>query len=263
MHRNRAKEGKVSLSHQVWTIAIANRLVDRFRSKWIDGLRRRRPNGSQNYHDSENDSLQNRPLQISSAPRKTQKSAEHYSNASPASTNTRQENVLHNKTLVPASSAKMLDSTVSLTNSLIPAPASSDLTEFWDAIPSSFFESSHSTIPPYISQLPTSLLEEDSLYLHTKGALTVPVTPLRDALLQCFVEYVYPFLPLINLEELLSIVQQGDGENGHISLLVFQAVMLAGAGFIDMRYLKSAGYQTRREALRTLFQKVKVRFDLG
>jgi hypothetical protein len=116
------------------------------------------------------------------------------------------------------------------------------------------------SLPPYVTPLPDSILGEDFEYLRAKGALTIPDIPLRNQLLQSFIEYVYPFLPLVNLEELLSIVQAGNGSQGQVSLLVFQAIMLAGSGFVEMSYLKAAGFQTRRSALRALFQKVKVSF---
>jgi hypothetical protein len=113
-------------------------------------------------------------------------------------------------------------------------------------------------LPGYVTSLPASIVGEDFDYLYAKGAMTIPDIPLRNQLLQSFIEYVYPFLPLVNLEELLSILQAGNGSQGQVSLLVFQAIMLAGSGFIKLSHLKAAGFQTRRVARQALFQKVKV-----
>jgi len=116
-------------------------------------------------------------------------------------------------------------------------------------------------LPPYISPLPESITVEELEYLHTNGALTMPGTPLRDHLLRAFVEYVYPFLPLLDLEELLSIVLDGDGLHGQVSLLVFQTIMLAGSGFVDMPFLKAAGF--RREEAHVVHCSAKQRFGLS
>jgi hypothetical protein len=116
----------------------------------------------------------------------------------------------------------------------------------------------NSVIPSYISPLPKSLAAEDIEYLHAKGALTTPTAALRNQLIKSFVEYVYPFLPLINLEEFLRVVQDDNGKGGQISLLVFQAVMHAGSGVVDMRYLQAAGYESRTTARQALFRKIKV-----
>lgn len=113
-------------------------------------------------------------------------------------------------------------------------------------------------LPAYIKPLPASITEEDIDYLDRKGALTVPDIQFRNILLRNFVEFVYGPLPVVDLRELLDIIEQGDGQNGQISLLLFQAVMFAGAASVDMEYIKAAGYQTRRAARLALFQKVRV-----
>jgi hypothetical protein len=119
---------------------------------------------------------------------------------------------------------------------------------------------SRSLLPLYITQIPESIAAEDLQYLHANGALTIPTGPLRDHLIRAFVEYVYPFLPLLDLEDFLrTVLVDGDGRRGRVSLLVFQAVMLAGSGFVDLSALHAAGFQSRRSARRALLRKVKVR----
>jgi hypothetical protein len=113
-------------------------------------------------------------------------------------------------------------------------------------------------VPPYIKPLPQRITADDIGYLYKKGALTIPKPAFRNALLQAFVEYVYPYMPLIELHEFLRIVDRGDGESGKISLVLFQAVMFAGTAFVDMKHLTDAGYPTRKAARKAFYQKARV-----
>ena len=116
------------------------------------------------------------------------------------------------------------------------------------------------SLPAYIKPLPSRLGHDEITFLEKKGALTIPPIPLRDALLKEFAEFVYPYMPLLNLHELIGIVDRNDGLQS-ISLLLFQAIMFAGVATVDMRHLKSAGYATRRDARREFFQKTRILYD--
>lgn len=116
------------------------------------------------------------------------------------------------------------------------------------------------TLPPFVKPLPARLGHDDVIFLERKGALTIPSVPLRDALLQEFAEFVYPYMPLLNLHELVNVVDRNDGSQT-ISLLLFQAIMFSGIATVDMRYLRAAGYTTRRDARREFFQKTRVLYD--
>jgi hypothetical protein len=65
-------------------------------------------------------------------------------------------------------------------------------------------------------------------------------------------------MPLIEVHELLQIINDGTGETGRISLLLFQAIMFAGTAFVDMEYLRVAGYSNRKAARKAFFQKARV-----
>ncbi|KAK3071754.1 hypothetical protein LTR53_008082 [Teratosphaeriaceae sp. CCFEE 6253] len=119
--------------------------------------------------------------------------------------------------------------------------------------------SSHS-LPVYIKPLPSRFGRDDMLYLEKKGALTVPAVPLRDELLKCYARFVHPYMPLLNLHDLIRTVDRSDGSDA-VSLLLFQAVMFAGVATVDMRYLKAAGYDSRRDARRDFFQKTRILYD--
>lgn len=112
----------------------------------------------------------------------------------------------------------------------------------------------------YIKPLPGWLSSDDHDYLLRKEALTIPTDPLRTQLLQGFIEYVYVYMPLLDLNELLQAIDlEGKDSAPRISILLFQAIMFAGAAFVDMEHLRAGGYRTRRAARQELFDRVKVR----
>lgn len=66
-------------------------------------------------------------------------------------------------------------------------------------------------------------------------------------------------MPLIDMHELMEIVEEDTGATGTISLLLFQAIMFAGTAFVDIEYLRCAGFSNRKVARKALFQKARVR----
>ena len=116
------------------------------------------------------------------------------------------------------------------------------------------------SLPNYIKPLPSKLDPEDILYLENKGALTIPNQQLRDELLKNYVEFIHPFMPLLNIHEFVASIDRNDGTSP-ISLLLFQAVMFCAIASVDIRYLTSAGYATRRDARRAFFTKTRLLYD--
>lgn len=104
---------------------------------------------------------------------------------------------------------------------------------------------------------------EDIGHLWKKGALSVPESAFRNELLRSYIEFVHPYMPLVELHELLRIVDKGTGENGRVSLLLFQAVMFTGVAFVDMSYLTAAGYATRKSARKAFYLKARVCMPRG
>lgn len=103
------------------------------------------------------------------------------------------------------------------------------------------------------------MVRVDIDYLFVNGALSIPDIPLRNSLLQSYFEYVHPYMPVIEVRELIEILEDGTGASGKISLLLFQAIMFAGTAFIDIELLRSAGFSNRKAARMAFFQKAKVR----
>lgn len=118
-----------------------------------------------------------------------------------------------------------------------------------------------SQLPAFVRPLPPKIAPEDVQYLAIKGALTLPNIALQNALLQCYIEYVYPYMPLIDLHHFLSIVDRRDGANGQTSLLLYQSIMFSATAFVDMKHLREAGYATRKAARKAFFQKTRLLYD--
>ena len=113
-------------------------------------------------------------------------------------------------------------------------------------------------LPSFIRPLPPRITAEDMEFLQRKGALTVPDTRLRNELLRSYVQYVHPYMPLLDLREFLHPIEKNDG-NSPVSLLLFQAVMFAATAYIDMRFLQAQGFDNRKTARKIFFQRARVR----
>jgi hypothetical protein len=113
-------------------------------------------------------------------------------------------------------------------------------------------------LPAFIKPLPARIGPDEVSYLEKKGALTIPSHPLRNELLRAYVEFVHPYMPLLDLQEFVVALDNAEGNLGKISLILFQSVMFAGCAFVDMRHLRAAGYVTRKEARKDFFQKTRV-----
>ncbi|OBU00226.1 hypothetical protein VE01_01652 [Pseudogymnoascus verrucosus] len=116
-------------------------------------------------------------------------------------------------------------------------------------------------LPAYIQPLPTCMAAEDMMHLWNKGATVIPEIAFRNELLWSYIEFVHPYMPLLDVHDFLQIVNKGTGENGRVSLLLFQAVMFAGVAFVDKSYLTAAGYPTRRAARKAFYLKTRALYD--
>jgi len=113
-------------------------------------------------------------------------------------------------------------------------------------------------LPGYLKPLPQRMTSVDIDYLFAKGALSLPDIHVRNALLRSYLEFVHPYMPLIEIQDVLQIIHDGTGASGRISLLLFQAIMFAGTAFVDMEFLRRAGYSNRKSARKAFFQKARV-----
>ncbi|KAI0388965.1 fungal-specific transcription factor domain-containing protein [Xylariaceae sp. FL0594] len=115
--------------------------------------------------------------------------------------------------------------------------------------------------PGFLRPLPQRIASEDVAYLRAKGALSVPSLPVQSALLRAYVEYVHPYMPLLDLHDFLSLVDARDGSRGQTSLFLYQAVMFCATAFVSNKVLKEAGYSSRKAARRAFFTKARLLYD--
>jgi hypothetical protein len=80
-------------------------------------------------------------------------------------------------------------------------------------------------------------------------------------MLRAYVEFVHPYMPLLDLHDFLTMVDRRDGSTGKVSLILFAAVLCGGSAFVDMEYLRTAGYATRKDARKDFFQKTRILYD--
>ncbi|RSL39568.1 hypothetical protein CEP53_013964, partial [Fusarium sp. AF-6] len=100
--------------------------------------------------------------------------------------------------------------------------------------------------------------QDDIAYLEEKGALAIPDKPLRDILITAHIEFIYPYLPSIDLDEFLKALDGKGRTSSRVSLILFQAIMFAGSAFVNMPHLSSAGFLIRKSAQKELLQKVRL-----
>lgn len=146
-------------------------------------------------------------------------------------------------------------------NNLMTTPSVFDSLRTSQFISSLEEQDSTAQLPAFLRPLPSKIAAEDVKYLQIKGALSVPTLPLQNALLQAYVEYVHPYMPLMDLNSFLGIINTRDGQNGQTSLFLYQAVMFAASAFVDMKYLREGGYTTRKAARKSFFQKTRLLYD--
>jgi hypothetical protein len=96
-------------------------------------------------------------------------------------------------------------------------------------------------LPTYLKPLPPRMTSVDIDYLFAKGALSLPETSVRNALLKAYIEYVHPYMPLVEMHELLGMIDD-----------------VTGTAFVDMEFLRRAGYTNRKAARKAFFQKARV-----
>ncbi|KAG4271814.1 cutinase transcription factor 1 beta [Fusarium proliferatum] len=102
---------------------------------------------------------------------------------------------------------------------------------------------------------------EDIAYLSMKGALTVPDASLQSALVKAFVEYVYPYMPLLDLYDFLKTINYRCGRSSQVSLFLYHAVLFSAAAFVDVDVLHCAGFASRKQAREVLFNRTRLIYD--
>jgi Fungal Zn(2)-Cys(6) binuclear cluster domain len=111
-------------------------------------------------------------------------------------------------------------------------------------------------LPSYIRPSQRRFKEHELECLTRGGALSIPERELRDALLYAFSLYSYPFLPVLDMQDLLEALEEKPDKQ--VSLMLFQGVMFAGSAFVDLELLLKAGFADRMSARAHFYEKIKV-----
>jgi hypothetical protein len=108
----------------------------------------------------------------------------------------------------------------------------------------------------FLKPPPPSISSEDIEYLAVKGAFSIPAADFRREVLQSYIDFVHPFIPILDLRDIVAMA--GHGKSGEVSVLLLQAVLLAGSLYVGMTHLKNAGYLTRRSARKDFHDRARV-----
>ncbi|KAL6351747.1 hypothetical protein LRP88_14952 [Fusarium phalaenopsidis] len=102
---------------------------------------------------------------------------------------------------------------------------------------------------------------DDMAYLRSKDALTLPGVECQIALFRSYLEYVHPLMPILDIDHCLQVMIT-NGQHGQLSLILYQAIMFAGAAYVHMDYLTGAGFDSRSHARKVLFQQARTKLQL-
>ncbi|KAF5233995.1 hypothetical protein FANTH_12349 [Fusarium anthophilum] len=99
-------------------------------------------------------------------------------------------------------------------------------------------------------------------FLQSQGVLSLPPIPMQLELVKSFIEFIYPRMPLLDLEDFLGCVGYLDGSGGQLSLVLYGAILFAGSTHIDQEVVCAYGYSDRRLLRRELYKRAQLLFDL-
>jgi hypothetical protein len=122
-------------------------------------------------------------------------------------------------------------------------------------------ESRYPMLPHVFMPFPRYLALQDIAYLQSRRAFALPSEALQIEILAAYFDFVQSSMPVLDTEQFISSIKYGfEASSGkRISLLLFQAVMFAGIGYVSIKTLREEGFATREAAKQTFFKRVPVR----
>ena len=103
----------------------------------------------------------------------------------------------------------------------------------------------------------TSIAFKDREELHSSGALLLPSEGLRGLLLQSYLRWVHPLVPVLEIPNLFQrLLENDDCQFPHP--LLYQAVLYAGSSYMDPLELKAAGHPSRDTIGRVIRARARV-----
>ncbi|OQU97388.1 Fungal specific transcription factor domain-containing protein [Cladophialophora immunda] len=122
------------------------------------------------------------------------------------------------------------------------------------------FKDLQSLLPAFASPTRSQRTYRYAEFLQKQKAFEIPPPRLLQALLIRYVEFVHPHLPLVDLHPVLQAVATG-GKEGTVSLMLFQAMLLAASPYVDAQYVMEAGYPNRMALRRELAERARLLYD--
>ncbi|KAJ5935787.1 hypothetical protein N7466_005334 [Penicillium verhagenii] len=116
-------------------------------------------------------------------------------------------------------------------------------------------------LPGFIQPLPMMMNPTTIEYLYVNDVFNVPSVQLQNALLQAFVDFVFPSMPILDWSAFINAICNRDHDHGSISLFLFYAMMVAATTFVDLGQLQEAGYSSRQEAQEAFYTKAKLLYQ--
>ncbi len=117
------------------------------------------------------------------------------------------------------------------------------------------------TLPAFIKSLPGNLGVDEVTFLIGKGVFLFPPWHVQTVLLNAFVEFVYPQMPVLDLPAFLQGVFGGD-RGKPVSLFLYYAVLFAAIAFVEPEYVRQTIFADKIEARMTYFTRARVSFFL-
>ena len=86
----------------------------------------------------------------------------------------------------------------------------------------------------------------------------LPETEIVFELLRCYFQYVHPFLPILNISEVLLKAASNDE---HVGSLLMYSIFLAAASYVEPSTLERAGFPSRKSMKQYFYQRAKEIYD--
>jgi len=113
-------------------------------------------------------------------------------------------------------------------------------------------------LPRFVKPLPGNIGPDETAYLNTKGALSVPDVAVVQQILLSYAKWHHPLMPIVDISSLLQAITADTQTDSHISLLLLQAALYTGAAHVDIKWLHQAGHSSRRAARSAYYHKARV-----
>ncbi|RAK89443.1 hypothetical protein BO79DRAFT_263885, partial [Aspergillus costaricaensis CBS 115574] len=108
----------------------------------------------------------------------------------------------------------------------------------------------------------TSIAFKDREELQSSGALLLPSEDLRGLLLQSYLRWVHPLVPVLEIPNVFQrLLENDDCQFPHP--LLYQAVLYAGSSYVDPLELQAAGHPSRDTIGRVIRERARMLYNLS